>query len=404
MGAKVSRGADSLHRSFILTLGISGFVYPLRKQISQLLLFVIIIFSLCLLLGSCSKGERSQSGGENTATAAEETTPAILVETTQPVIQRVEHHIRSVGSFLPDDQVTISPEIEGKVKKILVDEGYIIKEGQLLVQLEDRRQRLAAAEAEAKIRENEINLAYLSTTLNRREELWKKNILSKQAYDEILSQVNLAKARADSLLAALGRARKDLEDTKIYSPLDAIITEKIISEGEYVDAGDALLKAVKINPLKLHFTLPENQAGLVTEGQLVKARVKAHPDEEFSGKVYFINSQIDPSTRAVQVKAYFDNPEGRLKPGFFADVFLVREVNEKALLIPGEGVVQREDKYLVYVMNNGVAHERAVEIGERLEGKIEILSGLNPQDLIITSGNHNLEDGSRVKVLNHSSR
>ena len=374
--------------------------FQMRQCVSRLRLFIAIIFSLSLFMYSCNKREDLQSGGDNTASAAE-STPAVLVETAQPAVQRVEHRVRAVGSFLPEDDVTITPEIEGKVKEILVDEGYIIKKGQLLVQLEDRRQGLAVAEAEANIRENEANLSYLEITLERREELWKKKVLSKQLYDEIFSQVTLTKARADSLRAALGRARKDLEDTRVYSPLDGIITEKIISEGEHVEAGDALLKAVKINPLKLHFTLPETYASLVREGQMVKAGVKAYPEKEFSGKVYFINPQIDPTTRAVQVKAYFDNPDGRLKPGFFADVFLVKDINENALLIPGEGVIQREGKYLVYVMSDGVARERTVEIGERLEGRVEILSGVSSQELIITSGNHDLKDGTRVKVLNH---
>lgn len=372
------------------------------RDISKLLRLMVIIFSLFAFSYSCNRREESHSNKENDiANAAQTALPAVLVETTQPLTQRVEHRIRAVGSFLPEDEVTITPEIEGKVKKVLVDEGDIIKKGQLLVQLEDRRQTLAVAEAGARIRENEANLAYLEITLKRREDLLKKNVLSKQDYDEILSQVNLTKARADSLRAALGRARKDLEDTRVYSPLDGIISEKIISEGEYVDAGKALLKAVNIHPLKLHFTLPESHATLVKLGQLVRARVKAYPGEEFSGKLYFINPQIDPSTRAVQIKAYFDNPGGRLKPGFFADVFLVKDINEKALLVPGEGVIQREGKYLVYLMSNGVAHERTVQIGERLEGKVEILSGLGPQEIIITSGNHELEEGSRVKVLNH---
>jgi len=354
---------------------------------------------MSLSLSGCDTREGLRPGAVNAATAAE-SDPGVLVETVHPVIKRLEHRIRAVGSFFPDDEVTIASEIAAKVKKILVDEGHVIKKGQLLLQLEDKRQLLSVAQAEANIRENEANLAYMETTRKRREELWKEKVISKQDYDEILSQVNMTKARTDSLIAALGRCRKDVEDTRIFSPLYGIITKKTISEGEYVHAGEPLITVVKINRLKLRFTLPETHAGLVREGQPVNARVKAYPDREFAGKVYFINPQVDSTNRAVEIKAYFDNSDGELKPGFFADVFLVKNVNEEAILIPGEGVVHREGKDLVYVMSDGVAHKRTVRIGELVEGNVEILSGLEPQDLVITSGNRSVEDGTRVRLRN----
>lgn len=371
----------------------------MKQEVFKQLILVTTVVSVLFFSYSCDNGEDAQSNRDNAANATE-SAPAVLVETVRPIIQRVEHRIRAMGSFLPDDEVTISPEIAGKVKKIFVDEGYVIKKGQLLIQLDDKRQRLAVAEAEAKIRENEADLAYLETTRKRREELWKKKVISEEDYDEILSRVSMTKARTDSLMSALGSARKDMEDTRIYSPLDSIITEKMISEGEYVHVGETMFNAVKINPLKLRFTLPETHTALVRKGQPVKARVKAYPDREFSGKVYFINPQVDPTTRTVEIKAYFDNRHGDLKPGFFADVFLVKSANEKALVIPGEGVIQREGKHLIYVVHDGVARRRIVRIGEMMEGKVEIVSGLNPGELVVTSGNRGLEEGTPVKVLN----
>ena len=372
----------------------------MKQHFLKLQFLVTSVFLLLFFAYGCDKREDAHTGGNTTLTQGE-TTPAVLVEVVRPKIQRIEHRIRALGSFLPEDEVTIAPEIGGKVKRVLVEEGDIVRKGQLLLRLDDKRQLLALAEAEAKIRENEAGLAYEEITLKRREELWRKNVLSEQDYDESVSRVNMTKARADSLKAALEISRKDLEDTRITSPLDGIITEKSVSEGEYVHVGDGLFEAVKINPLKLGFTLPEAHIGWVQQGQWVKAKVKAYPEREFSGKVYFVNPQVDPATRSVRIKAYFDNPEGLLKPGFFADVFLVRDVNEEALLIPGEGLVQREGKALIYVMSDGVARERTVKIGERLEGKVEILSGLKAGDLVVTTGNHDLEDGALIKLRNH---
>ncbi len=355
---------------------------------------VLIIFSLFLLFVSCNKKDTAKSDKNHDKTDSE----AVLVETVQPVIQKVVHQIRAVGSFLPNDEVAIAPEIEGKIERIMVDEGDVIHIGQLLLQIEDKRQKLSVNEAEARIRTNKASLAYLEITLKRREALWKKRVLSDQDYDEILSQVIMTKARTDSLQAALDWAIKNLEDTKVYSPLEGVIIEKNVSKGEYVHVGNTLLKAVKINPLKLHFTLPETYTGMVRLGQQVKVQVKSYPDENFLGKIYFINPQIDPVTRAVNIKAYFDNADNRLNPGFFADVFLLKNVNEKALVIPGEGVIHREGKYIAYIMKNGVASRRDLRIGKYQEGSIEVVSGINPDDLVITSGNRNIQDGSIVKL------
>ena len=361
---------------------------------NKLKLLILIIFSLFLFFAGCDKKDIAESDKNIEKTDTE----AILVETVQPVMQKVVHQIRAVGSFLPNDEVAIAPEIEGKIEKILVDEGDVIHIGQLLLQIEDKRHKLSVNEAEARIRTNKASLAYLETTLKRNEALWKKQVLSDQDYDETLSRVIMTRARADSLQAALDWARKNLEDTKVYSPMEGVIIEKTVSTGEYVHVGDTLLKVVKINPLKLHFTLPETYTGMVCLGQQVKARVKSYPDEDFFGKICFINPHIDPVTRAVNIKAYFDNMDNRLNPGFFADVFIFKNINEKALVIPGEGVIHREGKHIAYIMKNGVAKRQKLQIGEYQQGCIEILSGIRPDDLVITSGNRSVQDGSIVKL------
>ncbi len=355
--------------------------------------YLLILFSSVFLV-SCDKNEISQSeqGNENALRKA------VLVEIVKPLIQRVEHKISALGSFLPNDEVKIAPEIACKIKKILVEEGEVIHKGQLLVQLDDKRQKLFVNEAEAMIRKNDASLAYLETTLKRHRKLQKENAFSNQDYDETLSNVIMTKARANSLQASLDLSRKDLEDTKVYSPMGGIIIEKNVSEGEYVHIGETLLKAVKINPLKLHFTLPETYFDIISIGQKVNAKVKPYPDKIFSGKICFINPQINPSTRAIHIKAYFDNMEGTLKPGFFANVSFLKNVNEKAIILPGEAVIQKEGKHIAYVMTNKIARLRNIRIGSYLGGKIEILSGIKPNDLVITSGNRSVKDGDLVKV------
>jgi membrane fusion protein (multidrug efflux system) len=181
--------------------------------------------------------------------------------------------------------------------------------------------------------------------------------------------------------------------------MDGTITERVVSVGEYLEAGDVLFKMVSINPLKLFFSFPERYSRYLSIGKEVTVGVRAYPEEVFRGIIYFINPQIDTKTRAVQIKAYVKNDEMRLKPGFFADVDMVTHVNEKAMVLPQEAVLYKGDKVVVYAIENGKAHEMPVEIGVQLQGKIEILSGINPDSVIATKGNYLLEDGRRVEII-----
>lgn len=330
---------------------------------------------------------------------------SIRVEATKPTIQKVEHIIRAVGSFLADEQLSISPEIEGKIAKLLADEGNMVKRGQILAIIDDERYRLEVEKREAQVEEAKANLKNMELTLGRKEKLVEEKVISQQEYDDTFTKFLLAKASLQSAKAALNLAQKDLKDTKIYSPMDGIITKRLISLGEYVGstqmvgAGNILFEMVSINPLKLFFTVPERYSSYLTIGKEVKARVKAHPNEVFKGKIYFINPQIDQKSRSVEIKAYVKNDDMRLKPGFFADVTLIKDINEKGMILPQEAVLYKEGKTMVYVVENNIAYKREVKIGEQFEGKIEIISGISEDSLIATKGNYLLEDGTKVEII-----
>lgn len=335
---------------------------------------------------------------------AERKAEAVRVTVVHPSVQTVTHTLKAVGSFLAEDEVTISAEVDGRIASIAVDEGYPLETGQVVLRLEQEKPQLEVARAEAEVREAQANVELQQVTLRRRAELLKERMISQQVYDETAAQAELAKARLERAEAVLRLARKSFKDTTVLSPLNGIITARHVAVGEYIKAGQALFTAVKTHPLKLLFTLPERFAGEVRPGQQVTVKVKAYPDRQFAGRIYFINPQVDPQTRALQLKALVDNRDGRLKPGFFADVQLLVGTNENAVVLPQEAVVLREDRALAYVVESGSARERAVALGERFDGKVEILSGIHPQELVVTSGNYLLQDGQVVTVVNDAGR
>jgi RND family efflux transporter MFP subunit len=360
---------------------------------------VFILTSFCsVVFAGCNTPPPS----EPLATAA--TQQKALVAVVQPTIQAVSHTLKAVGSFLAEDEVTISAEVDGRIAQLLVDEGYPLEENQVVVRLEQDRPRLEVERAQAEVREARADLDFQQLTLKRQAELLKEGIIPQQLYDDLAARVELATARLQRADVILRLARKALKDTTVVSPLNGIITERHVATGEYVKAGTPLFTAVKTHPLKLLFTLPERFAGQVKHDQQVRVKVKAYPDHKFSGRIYFINPQVDPQSRALQIKALVDNHNGLLQPGFFADVQLLLDVNEQAIVLPQEAVVLREDTTFAYVVEDGVARERVVELGERFDGKVEILSGIHPGEIVVTSGNYTLREGRAVSIVNGAQR
>jgi membrane fusion protein (multidrug efflux system) len=352
-----------------------------------------------LLLTACKTSPPATS-----VAPQEHKTETVRVAMVQPTVQAVTHTLKAVGSFLAEDEVTISAEVDGRIAQIVVDEGYPLETGQIVLRLEQERPQLEVARAEAEVREARASMELQQVTLKRRAELLKEQLISQQAYDEVAAQAELTKARLERAEAILRLARKSFKDTTVVSPLNGIVTTRHVATGEYIKAGQALFTAVKTHPLKLLFTLPERFASHVRHDQHVTVKVKAYPDQEFAGHIYFINPQVDPQTRALQLKAVVDNRDGLLKPGFFADVQLLLGTNENAVVLPQEAVVLREDRALAYVVENGSVQERVVALGERFDGKVEILSGIQPQEFVVTSGNYLLQDGQAVTVANGDRR
>ncbi len=204
-------------------------------------------------------------------------------------------------------------------------------------------------------------------------------------------------AVVDNARAKLLRSRKALRDTRVVAPMDGVISERMVSVGEYVKVGADLVKIVDSNPLKLAFTLPEKNAGEVKKGQRVEVTTRVYRGEKFFGKIYFINPKINPETRTVEVKAWVDNNEGKLKPGYFVDVKLLLG-KRKSLVLPESAVIVREGRVVVMAVVDGVIVYKRVIPGVRFDGKVEILDGITPEDDIVVSGRSEITEGTRVTV------
>jgi membrane fusion protein (multidrug efflux system) len=345
---------------------------------------------LALLLMACSQPDAAPESAAS---------KAVPVRTVQVAQQDLAVTVSAIGSLKAAEAVTIRPEIPAVVQAIHFREGKPVARDAHLFSLEDDkiRQRLAARRAALKAAEAET--VNTGTILQRRRLLLAEKVIPRETFDEAQTAYKTAAARQERLGAEIRQIQAQLDDTLIRSPIDGMATALRVEVGDFVESGQALVTIVQGDVLEIDFTVPERYANRVAEGQSVAVRTAAAEGHTFEGRVFFISPAIRENTRDLLLKARIQNPRGRLHPGAFATVTLTLNVREKALVIPEEALVPLRTGYSVFVIEEGRARRRAVTIGERRLGRVEIRQGLEAGQTVIRSGHISVADGDRVKIL-----
>ena len=292
---------------------------------------------------------------------------------------------RAVGSLLADESVVIRSEIAGRIASLDIEEGRRVEKGRVLA-------RLADEEWTAIVRQNEATLSLQKLKMMRAVELRDKKVMSQQEYDE-------TQAALDQAQATLALARARLDKTVVRAPFSGILGLRRVSPGNYLEAGQELVNLEAIDVLKVDFSVPERFAVQLQPGQRVNVSINAFPGESFQGEVYAINPRIDETTRSFLLRARIANPDGRLRPGMFADAELVLAVRSDALWVPEEAIVPVGEQQFVYRVVNGKASLTPVQLGLRKPGQVEITSGLEAGAPIVKEGQQKLIDGADVVEL-----
>lgn len=328
----------------------------------------------------------------------------VSVIVARPAIQRIEHTLNTVGTFLAEDKVAVSPTISGPVAEILVEEGQRVEKGDVLMRIDDTRFRFQYERAVADVTQREADVASQQANFERQAKLAQSRLIAAADFDQAKTSQRLAEAQLVAAKAALALEAKSLNDIAVTSPLDGVVSARKISKGEYAQIGTAVYEIVSTTPLKLRFTLPERYAGSVRIGQKVELTVRATGDRKFAGEIYFINPTVNPDALTLEVKALVENWEDALKPGYFAQVALTTGVNERAVMIPQDALVIRGNEQVVFVVKDGHAELRQLRLGERRDTLIEVLEGVTAEEPVIISGQFQLADGKAVTIVTDSAR
>jgi membrane fusion protein (multidrug efflux system) len=326
-------------------------------------------------------GGHSQAEGQADAPAAE----AVTVTVANVAIRPVERTVSVVGTLAADAQAELASEVEGQVIEIVADLGDRVSRGDVLA-------RVRRDEIEARLRESEASLEKAIADETRAKPLREQGVISTQEYDQVRTSLQVARARRDQL-------RIQLEHTDIRSPLDASVAARLVDKGSYVRAGTVIYRLVQDDPLKFRGEVPEREVPSLQAGQEIRIVVDAFPAETFLGRVARIGSAADPAARSLAFEAGVPNADHRLRPGFFGHGEVVIGKDDRALAVPLASLTSFAGVTKVFVIENGVAHERQVVPGVDLgDGWVELAEGITQGKQVATSGLSRLAEGTPVVI------
>lgn len=337
---------------------------------------ILSALTIAILAGCSGKKDEGK-------TAAVEAIP-VKVQTLEK--QEISRTLDYTANLQADEQVYYAPAAAGRISKIYVEVGDRIKKGQLLVEMD--RTQLIQAEVQLKNLEAEYNRALL---LNETQSI------SKQAYDAAITQYEVAKANVEFLR----------ENTRMLAPFDGVVTGKYFENGEVYTGGafggankPSIISIEKISTLKANVNLSEQYFLLVKKGMKVQLKSELYPERIFEGSVNIVYPTIDPTSRTFTVEVQIPNKDEALRPGMYGTInFLIG--NTEIVVAPAIAILklQGANNRYVFLNNNGVAKRVAVELGQRFDEKIELISDeIHEGDQLVVVGQGRLIDGAPLSI------
>ena len=334
---------------------------------------------VAVALAGCGNGESDRGAMFRGAGGA----APVLTETV--TTGAVTDEYIALATARANEAIDVTPRISSVVSAIHFEEGQAIREGALLVELDSREIRADLDLAEANLRERR-------SRYGRLEALAASQVVSEVELEEIQAQLQVAEAQVNS-------ARARLEDTVIRAPFAGTVGLRRASVGGLVQPNTVITTLDDIGTMKLEFSIPEEYLAVVGEGLVIEASGAAWPNRLFEGTVVSVDSRIDPMTRSLAVVAELPNENNDLKPGMFLQVLIGRR-REDVVLAAESSLVPRQGRQYVFVVDEGRAIEREVKLGSRMPGQVEIISGLEAGEEIVTQGVQRLRDGLPVRMAN----
>jgi membrane fusion protein (multidrug efflux system) len=310
--------------------------------------------------------------------------PAMPVEVAAAHADTVIDAILANGQIEALQSIDLRPEVEGRLVQIVVREGSPVRRGAPLFKIDDAELKAQVAQVEA---DRDLARQSLSRT---------RDLLSQKASSQ--SELERAEATMRSTEAQLELLKVRLDRTLVRAPFAGVLGQRYVSLGDYVSTDTRLAALQTVSPQRATFQVPERYAEQLEPGQRVSFRVAALPGREFTGVVDFVDPIVRLPQRTITVKARTPNPRGELQAGMFIEARLATAVRPEAVVIPEDAVLPLQGSNFVWVVGNGKATRRQVELGVRTPGFVEIQSGVEKGEQVVVGGQERLAEGAPVQA------
>ena len=309
-----------------------------------------------------------------------------VIEAQTVTLGTVSKRINTVGHMRANAMVVIKSEISGRIAELLFTEGGTVKKGDLIIRFEDAEHRAAVQIAEGEHENAKANLERIS-------KLHEQKVESNKKLDEANATMKITEGK-------LLQAKANLEKANIKAPFDGTIGIMNISAGAFVQGATDLVTLVDNKSVKVTFKVPEKNVHDIGVGQVVEVKVSAFKDQVFTGMIEAVDAKVEQESHSVQVKGVIPNPDNLLREGLFANVSLIVGEKGNTMTVDESSIERMGEIEYVWVVERGRAEKRRVLTGARENGQVEIVAGLQPGQIVVTSGQIKLSDGAKVKISN----
>ena len=393
-------------------LSTAPVVAPPARRISVTRVVLVVLLAAAVAGAAVLMRARSGAASAAIAESARAMTDRVIPVLTAPVVRRdVPVLLEGLGSVSAFYTVTVRPQVDGRIEKVLFKEGQTVRKGDVLVQIDSRPFAIQLQSATAALDRDQAQLKNAQLNLERYKTLTAQNLISQQQFTDQQATVAQLEGQARSDLALINSAKLNLDYARITSPIDGVAGVRLVDPGNVVRSTDAtgLVVVTQLDPIAVFFTLPEDDLAPIQQAMakgLLSVQVRSRDGERplGEGSLAVIDNEINLATATIRLKAIFPNPEHLLWPNEFVKARLKLTTLERALVVPAAAVQHGPQGTFAYVVSgDSTAAVRPVTV-DTMQGDLAIISkGLSPNDVVVVEGQGQIRPGAKVAGKSASS-
>ncbi|XOQ52679.1 MAG: RND transporter [Succiniclasticum sp.] len=365
-----------------------------NKKTKILVLFLVVVLGIVAFrvvsnILARSRDARNSRQGKVAVVTAE-----------YPQYRTITPKFRFSGSLDPVWQADVAAKVDGRIEKVLVEEGQAVEAGQALAVLDQADTAANLLNARGLYLDARTSYEKAQTDLDRYERLYKQGAVSRETLDNMRFAVENAKGKLDAAQGNLRLRESESRGTNLITPRAGIVQTRYHQEGYYAKTGTALFNVADISTLRAKIDVPEGYIGSVEPGGAVDFVIPSMKgqNKHVQGTITHISPVAEGASRTFAAEVSVDNRDGRLRGGVYADTTITAVPREHVLTVPLSAIVMRDDQRTVYIIQDGKAVRRVLRTGYIGDNLVEILEGVGPEDQVITGGQNKIREGSAVRV------